>query len=140
MFHFYLIFCGDVLLIYLVTLVVYMLVDVVSALIDTVKYVIISMINRTVVVFTDTIRAAVISSACIVPYDSDKFSLRFPAISRSSPHVRLLIAATTYSMAEAFLGAHKIPPLPLCHQMVRILYNPKPIVRTASCLSPVPSP
>ena len=69
-----------------------MLVDVVSALIDTVKYVIISMINRTVVVFTDTIRAAVISSACIVPYDSEKFSLRFPAISRRTCGDDLLMA------------------------------------------------
>ena len=61
-FHFYLTFCGDVLVVYLVTLVVYIFVDIVAALVDAENSGIISMINRTVVVVPNKTRAAIISS------------------------------------------------------------------------------
>ena len=59
-----------------------MFMDVVSALVDTGNSVIISMINIPVVVVPDVTRSAVIYSACIVLYGSDKFSLKFPNTSR----------------------------------------------------------
>ena len=124
-------------MVYLFNLVVYMFVSVVSALFDTGNYGIIAMVNIPVVVVLYTTRAAVISPACIVTYGSDKFALKFPAIIRSSPHDCLLIATITISMVEALLGVQEIPPLPPCHELVRILYNLKHIVRTLYRLSPV---
>ena len=69
-------------MVYLVTFVVYVFMDVVYALVDNGNYVIISMINIPVVVVPDGTRSAIIYSACIVPYGSDKFSLKFPNNSR----------------------------------------------------------
>ena len=69
-------------MVYLVTFVVYMFMDVLDYLFDTGNTVIISMINTPVVVVPETRRSAVIYSACIVPYGSDKFSLKFPNTSR----------------------------------------------------------
>ena len=127
-------------MIFLDTLVVDMFVDVVYVLVYTGHAEIIAMINKQVVVVTYMTRAAIISSACIVTYSSTKFLLKFPATSRSSPWGRLLMAAKTSSMVEASLGANVIPPLPPFPHMVRIVYDPNQIVRTASCLSPFPSP
>ena len=81
-FLFYLTFCGDVLVVYLVTFGVYVFMGVVDALVDTGNTVVISTINTPVVVVPDGKRSAIIYSACIVPYGSDKFSLKFPNTSR----------------------------------------------------------
>ena len=37
---------------------------------------------------------------------------------------------------EDDVAPHGIPPLPSCYQLVHILYEPKRIVRTTSCMSP----
>ena len=59
-YNFYIIFCGDVLVVYLVTLVVYMFVDIVYDLVHTGNYVIIAIINTPVAVVPYMTRAAVI--------------------------------------------------------------------------------
>ena len=69
-------------MVYLVTFVVYVFMGVVDALVDTGNTVVISMINTPVVVVPDGTRSAIIYSACIFPYGSDNFSLKFPNTSR----------------------------------------------------------
>ena len=64
-------------MVYLVTLVVYLFVDIVSALVNTENSVIIAMINTQILVVPYVTWAAVIYSACIVPYGSDKLALNF---------------------------------------------------------------
>ena len=98
-----------------------MFVDIVYALVHTGNPGFIAMINTPVVAVSDARRTSVIYSACIVPYGSDKLVLKIPAVSRSSPSGRLLMATTISSMVEALLGAHNIPPLSPCRQLVRIV-------------------
>ena len=64
-------------MVYLVTLVVYMFVDIVYALVNTENSVIIAMINTQILVVPYVTWAAVIYSACIVPYGSGKLALNF---------------------------------------------------------------
>ena len=112
-----------------------MFVGIVSDLVHTGNPGFIAMINTPIVVVSDARRTAVIYSACIVPYGSDKLVSKISAIRRSSPWGRLLMEATPSSMVEASLGEHNIPPLSPCRKLVRIVYNPKHIVHTAHPIS-----